>query len=149
VTGSPRSFGSPRPRPAPPRWELTARDGSITTYDVTTPTLVVAVKPNCDGCRPFYVSPLPELGDLPIVVVAAQSLAETEFDTAIREVVAADELLAALEIRWPPFYVLVAPFPPRVALEGVVFSPAQVAAEIASWRASQAPGTMDASEGPQ
>ena len=36
-------------------------------------------------------------------------------------------------IRWPPFYVVVAPHPPRVVVEGVAFAPDQVRAEIERW----------------
>jgi hypothetical protein len=47
--------------------------------------------------------------------------------------VVAPDVLKELEIRWPPFYVLVDPQERRVITEGVVFAPAQVASEIASF----------------
>jgi hypothetical protein len=95
------------------------------------PTLVVAVKADCDGCRAFLEGDLTELGDLEVVLVVAAGAADPSFATAAREVYEAPALLEALDVRWPPFYVLVAPSPPRVLREGVLFSPAQVAREIA------------------
>jgi hypothetical protein len=43
-------------------------------------------------------------------------------------------VLAALDIRWPPFYVLIDPASRRVVTEGVVFDAAQVARETARFR---------------
>jgi uncharacterized protein YcgI (DUF1989 family) len=94
-------------------------------------TLVVAVKPSCDGCRDFVGGALNELSDVTVVVVSATADGAAEWASAARPVVIAPELLVALEVRWPPFYVLVDPEGPRVAAEGVVFSAAQVAEEIA------------------
>jgi hypothetical protein len=48
-------------------------------------------------------------------------------------VLVAPALLASLEVTWPPFYVLIEPATRLVVCEGVVFAPAQVATEIASF----------------
>ncbi len=99
---------------------------------VDAPTLVVAVKANCDGCRGFLHESLDELSDVDVVVVATDDLHHPDFDGAVRDLFAAEELLVALDVRWPPFYVLLAADPPRVVVEGVAFTPAQVAEEISS-----------------
>jgi len=49
------------------------------------------------------------------------------------EIVVAPDLLSLLEIRWPPFYVLIDPRVGTVLVEGVVFGPGQVAQEIKSY----------------
>jgi len=43
-------------------------------------------------------------------------------------------LLTALDVRWPPFWVLVDPERGRVVREGVPFGPAQIAEAIADLR---------------
>ena len=100
---------------------------------VDRPTLVVAVKPDCDGCREFIEGDLEELGGLRVVPVARDDGAG-EWARARREVVVAPELLDELDVRWPPFYVLLGPGRQLLA-EGVVFGPAQVAAEVAPYLA--------------
>jgi hypothetical protein len=94
-------------------------------------TLVVAVKAKCDGCRDFIEGPLDALGDVEVVVVSATDDGVDDWVHAARPVIISPELIISLDIRWPPFYVLVGPRGPRVLAEGVVFSAAQVAQEIA------------------
>jgi hypothetical protein len=96
-------------------------------------TLIVAVKQSCDGCRDFVFSPLEELNDTPVVILSATSDINGEWVGATQSIVVAPDVLKELEIRWPPFYVLVDPQERRVITEGVVFAPAQVASEIASF----------------
>jgi hypothetical protein len=94
-------------------------------------TLIVAVKPNCDGCRDFVDGELSELDDIEVVIVSAT--ADDEWRNARQEVIVSPETLTALDVRSAPFYVLIDVARQRVATEGVVFTPAQVAAEIASF----------------
>jgi hypothetical protein len=133
LTPSPRSFGAPRPRPAPPTWVLGPRGGGPVTDEVTVPTLLVAVKPSCDGCRPFYLDPLTEFAGLRVIVVVRDGVDHADFESAVRPVYEAVDLCDALGIKWPPFYVLVAPHPARVVGEGVAYAPDQVLAEIDPW----------------
>ena len=97
-------------------------------------TLVVAVKPHCDGCRTFLESDLAEFANVDVVLVAAD--ADDEHRVGRHEVVVAPSLMAQLEIRAAPFYVLIDPSTSRVVTEGTLFSPAQVAGEIAPFLTS-------------
>lgn len=127
----PRSFGPTRPRPAPPRWTVRSRDGVAHQHELTTLTLVVAIKTNCDGCRAFYEE-VPSTPDgLEVVVVVRENVGDEQFARATRPIYEARELLDELDVRWPPFYVLLAPEPARVVTEGVAFSPEQIFDEIA------------------
>ncbi len=94
-------------------------------------TLIVAVKPNCDGCRDFIDGELDELNDVDVVIVSAT--ADDEWRFARQEVIVSPQMLTELDIRSAPFYVLIDATRQRVATEGVVFSPVQVAAEIGSF----------------
>jgi hypothetical protein len=95
-------------------------------------TLVVAIKPNCDGCKEFVQGSLRELEGVGVVLVSATS-GEEEWATAPREILVSAELLSELGIRSAPFYVLIDPTTLKVVAEGTLFSPAQVASEIASF----------------
>ncbi len=128
--GAPRSFDPPRPREVPITLSGRTLDGREGSVVLTSTTLIVAVKPGCDGCLPFVVGDLTELGDWPVVVLASASDTRGEWRDARREVLVAPDALEALGVRWPPFYLLVEPSGPRVVVEGVVFGPAQVAAEL-------------------
>jgi hypothetical protein len=93
-------------------------------------TLIVAIKQTCDGCRDFVFSELEELRDTPVVIVSATSDLHDEWAGAVQSILVAPDALKELDIRWPPFYVLVDPQERRVVSEGVVFAPQQVASEI-------------------
>ena len=99
------------------------------------PTLVVAIKPACDGCRDFVFSDLSELAGVRVIVVSATPGVGDEWDGARQPVLVAPELLNELDVRWPPFYVLLDHPGPHVLTEGVVFAPSQVAQEIAPFLA--------------
>ena len=74
-----------------------------------------------------------ELSSWPVLLVAREIEGVSDFVGARHEVLAAPALLDALEVRWPPFYLLIAPDPLRVLSEGVAFEPAQVANELAEF----------------
>jgi hypothetical protein len=123
----PRSFDRQRERVAPDSLRGHWSDGADVTVDLTEVTLVVAIKPDCDGCREFINAELGEFA-LPVVVVsAADSL---EWRDARQPVFVSSEAMHLLDVRWPPFYVLIDPRERRVLTEGVLFGVAQVAAEI-------------------
>jgi hypothetical protein len=96
-------------------------------------TLVVAVKPQCDGCRDFIDSDLDELDDVDVVIVSAAF--DDEWHGARQRVVISPETLRELDIRSAPFYVLIDATRERVVSEGIVFAPAQVADEISPFLA--------------
>lgn len=125
-----RSFDAPRERPAPQVLSGLTPLGAERRIALDQMTLVVAVKPQCDGCRDFVNGDLSELGGVEVVIVSATS--SEEWIDADHEVLLAPEFMSALDIRSAPFYVLIEPVGRRVVTEGVVFGPSQVAAEIAS-----------------
>jgi hypothetical protein len=91
------------------------------------------VKPHCDGCHDFIFSDLSELGAVDVVLVSASASDDDEWVDALHPVLVAPEVMSELDIRAAPHYVLVDPRVSRVVAEGVPFSPAQVASEIASF----------------
>jgi hypothetical protein len=92
--------------------------------------LIVAVKPNCDGCRPFVEELSLEFADWHLLVVSRDSLAT---EGGHRQVWLAPELLEALEIASAPFFVALDGSPLTVVTEGVVFAPEQVARELSEF----------------
>ena len=93
-------------------------------------SLLVAVKANCDGCLDIVTSSLDALHDVDVIFVSATVLEDAAWASSRHPVLVAPALLETLEVRWPPFYVLIDPSTERVLTEGVVFGPGQVAAEI-------------------
>jgi hypothetical protein len=130
---SAHSFDRPRERSAPSGFTGHALGGDVVTHFFTGPTLIVAIKPSCDGCHDFVFSALEELRHVTTVVVSRDDSESAEWANAVQTVFIAPELMDALDIKWPPFYVLLDPQRQLVLTEGVVFGPAQVAAEIASY----------------
>ncbi|MDE3009235.1 MAG: hypothetical protein KGI14_09465 [Acidobacteriota bacterium] len=122
-----RSVDTPRERPAPAGFRGRDAAGVEVSRTFTRATVVVAVKPHCDGCREF-VSGEAWVGDVDLVVAAAAE------DDSWRDsgVVIAPELWRDLEIRSAPFFALIDPARGVVTYEGSAFSAAQVAGEIAS-----------------
>jgi hypothetical protein len=112
-------------------------EGQPFEHHLTRLTLLVAIKPNCDGCREFVESELKELSvlGLDIVLVSATVGEQDEWMKSRHPIVVAPALLESLEISWPPFYVLIDAEKQLVVLEGVVFGPAQVADEVGSFLA--------------
>ena len=127
------SFDPPRQRPAPDVISGLTLRGEKEARKLEGLTLIVAIKQTCDGCRDFVFSDLVELSDTPVVIVSATGDLNAEWVDALQPILVAPDVLKALEIRWPPFYVLVDPQERRVVTEGVVFAPSQVASEIAPY----------------
>lgn len=121
-----RSVDAPRERPAPAGFRGRDAAGVEVRRTFTRATVVVAVKPHCDGCRDFVRGDA-ALGAVDVVVAAAAN------DDSWRDsaVVIAPGLWRDLEIRSAPFFVLIDPERGVVTYEGSAFSAAQVAAEIA------------------
>ena len=90
---------------------------------------MVAIKPDCDGCREFLRGDLRELSHVDVVLVSAVS--SEEWRGADKDVLIAPALMEELDIRSAPFYLLIDHSTLQVVTEGVVFGPSQVAAEIA------------------
>jgi len=128
-----RSFDAQRPRSAPRSFHGSTLAGQPVERTFHGLTLVVAIKPDCDGCRDFAESSLEDFAGLDVVLVAAEDERNNEWRDVGHEIVVAPELLAQLDVRWPPFYVLIDADAERVLVEGVVFGPGQVAEEIRSF----------------
>ncbi len=127
-----RSFDRPRDRVAPSSLRGHWSDGAEVALELTEVTLVVAIKSDCDGCREFIHADLNELR-LPVVVISAIDDESSEWKGARQPVFVSPEAFRLLDVRWPPFYVLIDPLEHRVLTEGVLFGPEQVAAEIARY----------------
>ncbi len=127
-----RSFDRPRDRVAPDSLRGHWSDGAEVALDLTEVTLVVAIKSDCDGCREFINADLDELR-LPVVVISAGDDESSEWKGARQSVFVSPEAFRLLDVRWPPFYVLIDPLVHRVLTEGVLFGPEQVVAEIAGY----------------
>jgi hypothetical protein len=100
---------------------------------LATLTLLVVIKANCDGCRDFLFSDLEEFADIHVLFMSATDDTDNEWIDAPRPVLIAPDALLALDVKWPPFYLLVDPIAGLVRTEGVLFGPSQVAAEITSF----------------
>lgn len=125
------SFDTPRERPAPGVLRGRSLAGDPVAVEFVGRTLIVAVKPHCDGCDGFIRGDLRALESTHVVLVSASGA--REWDDAPRPVVVAPEFMKELDIRSAPYYVLIDPAVSKVIAEGTLFSPAQVALEIASY----------------
>lgn len=126
---SPVSFDPPRARIVPTRL-IDAAGTVLVELDAT--TLVVVVKPSCDGCRTFTHGELGAFTGVRVVVVSAA--ASPEWADAPHRVLVAPSWVAASGVRGAPHYVLI-DTAGAVLTEGVLFSPAQVREEIADYLA--------------
>lgn len=122
-------------RSAPDLIKGTSLDGEPVSKKLDGLSLIVAIKQSCDGCRDFVFSALSEFRDLPVLILSATGDVNGEWVDALQPILVAPQALADLDIRWPPFYVLVDPSQHQVVTEGVVFAPSQVATEIAMYLA--------------
>ena len=129
----PRSFDRPRERPAPSQMTGHWSNGGDAVVSLTKLTLLVVIKSNCDGCHDFLFSDLDVFAGLDVVIMSATDDADNEWIDAPRPVLIAPDALLTLDVKWPPFYLLVDPIGGLVRTEGVLFGPSQVAAEIASF----------------
>ncbi len=101
--------------------------------DLDALTLVLAVKEECMGCRNVIEAPANSFGEVAVLIVASAMPSEPWWSTSPHRVVISAPLLMALDVRWPPFYVLVDPVVGRVVTEGVIFGSEQVREEIAPY----------------
>lgn len=129
----PHSFDAPRERRAPRELSGSTLHGKEWRRVLEGLTLVVAVKPQCDGCRDFIDGDLEELDDVDVVIVSATL--DDEWRGARQQVVVSPQTLNLLDIRSAPYYVLIDATRQCVVSEGNLFAPAQVADEISPFLA--------------
>jgi hypothetical protein len=127
-----RSFDRTRERAAPDSLSGHWSNGDEETIALAEVTLVVAIKPDCEGCRAFLDAELNELR-VPVLIISAEEDDTGEWHDARQPVFISPETFRLLDVRWPPLYVLVDPVGRRVLTEGVPFGPSQVASEIATF----------------
>lgn len=127
-----RSIDPPRERPAPRHYRGLSLSGELVQGEFVRRTLVLAIKEDCRGCRSVLEAPAGAFGDVAVLVVAARPSTEPWWGTCPHPLVVSELLLEQLDVRWPPFYVLVDPTTASVIAEGVVFGPEQVREEIAA-----------------
>jgi hypothetical protein len=128
-----RSIDAPRPRPAPQFFSALTLQGERVRHDFEGLTLLIAIKSNCEGCRDIVNSSLEEFADLHVLIVSATNDDDDEWHDSAHPIVVAPELLGELDIKWPPFYVVIDASTRRVVCEGVVFGPDQIREEIAAF----------------
>jgi hypothetical protein len=127
-----RSFDRPRERVAPGSLSGHWSDGVDVDVAFSEMTLIVAIKSDCDGCREFINSDLDQFR-VPLLIISADDDGTSEWNDAVQPVFVSPEAFRLLDVRSPPFYVLMDPVARRVLTEGVLFGPSQVAAEIATY----------------
>lgn len=125
-----RSFDAPRRRPAPSSFSAVTLAGESRSHTFSGVTLVVAIKTRCDGCRDFVESTLDEFETIDVVIVSATGDDDGEWSQSRHPILIAPALLEQLDVRWPPFYVVIDAATREVVSEGVVFGPSQVADEM-------------------
>jgi hypothetical protein len=126
-----RSFDAPRRRSAPSSFTGVTLNGETRNHSFSGMTLVVAIKTMCDGCRDFVNASLEEFVGIEVVFVSATNDPDGEWAHARHPILVAPGLMKELDVRWPPFYVVIDATTNEIVSEGVVFGPSQVAQEIA------------------
>lgn len=123
-----RSIDQPRRRPAPQTATLVSEAGETHHVELAPRTLIVAVKPNCDGCQHFLNHPGDSFAGWHLLVITKDQFVSNAAQPLWRS----DELFNALEISAAPFYVALDGHPLEIVGEGVVFAPEQVESELSS-----------------
>lgn len=125
------SFDRPVQRPVPSPLTGVDSRGIRVTVTLTRRTIVVAVKPSCDGCHDFLGGPSEVFNGFDVVLVSATPYPKDA--AAARRVLVAPEWMERARIVAAPSYTVIDPSTGRVVTEGVAFAPSQVAAEIAPY----------------
>lgn len=128
-----RSIDSPRERSVSRHYRGLDLAGQVIEREFVGVTLVVAIKEDCLGCRSVFESGIDAFGEVDTLLVAARPSLEPWWTTTQHPVIISPQLLRDLEVRSPPFYVLVDPDRELVVTEGVVFGPEQVRDELAPY----------------
>jgi len=125
-----RSIDSPRRRPAPQSATLISNSGETLHHHFSSRSLIVAVKPNCDGCQTFLNHRDSTFEGWQLLVISREPIVTTPGQQRVFQ---SEELFNALEISAAPFYVALDGSPLEIVTEGVVFAPEQVASELSSF----------------
>lgn len=126
-----RSIDAPRERPVAREYRGMRLGGELVRGEFDRLTLVLAIKEGCLACDEVLAAPVDAFGAVATLLVAARPSTSPQWRATSHPLVISELLLDQLDVRWPPFYVLISPEGPRVLTEGVLMGPAQVAQEIA------------------
>jgi hypothetical protein len=131
---TPSSFDKSRDRLVPTAFDSKlGKNNHRVSFSST--TLLVAVKPDCFGCRDFVQSDLSVLTGCDVVIISRDEDLHGEWREAPNTVHFVDQdVFDTYDIRWPPFYLLIDNVSGRVLTEGVVFGPSQVEEETRAFR---------------
>jgi len=126
------SFDAPRARQVPTSFGGIAPDGTLVNSTFGPRHLVIAVKESCDGCATLLEAPYGTYNalDVDILFVAGEHSNETAWSDCLYSRLVSAELLAALDIRWPPFWVLIDGTTGDVIAEGVPFGVSHLIKEV-------------------
>ena len=124
-----RSIDPLRRRPAPLTLRGHTYDGVECERRLTKLSLLLVVKAGCQACDALLTIGPGAFDGFDVHYLAASDA--VEFETFGRDVVRSSSALDALEVRWPPVYVVVDPALGEVVAEGAVFDADQVRTEIA------------------
>ena len=128
-----RSFDDARPRPAPRSLTGHWLGGAPVSIELTSLTIVIAIKTDCDGCRDIVNARRDRVAGLETIVVSASDELDEQWARSRSSILVAPQLLEQLDVRWPPFYVVVDPASSSVVTEGVVLDLEQVEREVTSF----------------
>ena len=95
---------------------------------LSTLSLLLVIKGDCQACDELLAVGPGIFEGFDVYYLTADDA--PAFDAHGQEVLRSTSALAALEVRWPPVYVVVDPARAEVVAEGVVFDAAQIRAEI-------------------
>jgi len=126
-----RSIDGGRERPVSRDYEGYLPNGQLVRQGFDVRTLVVAVKANCHGCASLLGASREDFGAVSVLVIAASAIDEPQWRQSSLDRLISPSLFEALDIRFPPLWVLVDGERGLVLCEGVPFGPRQIAEEIA------------------
>ncbi|HQU00398.1 MAG TPA: hypothetical protein PLG60_07820 [Acidimicrobiales bacterium] len=127
-----RSIDPPRRRSAPRSIVGHDAQGQPVELHFNSITLLLVVKANCVACDELLAAGPSFFDGFDVHYLVADEGASRHFSG--RDVVVARAALEALEVHWPPAYLVIDPVAGLVIGEGVVFDAAQVREEINAFK---------------
>ena len=126
------SFDAPRARQVPTSFGGITPDGEPVSDTFAPHHLIIAVKESCDGCAELLEASYgayDKLG-IEILFLAGAHSNETAWLDSSHKRLVSPELLTTLDVRWPPFWMLIDGANGTVIAEGVPFGVAHLINEV-------------------